>query len=60
LLCTRGQIDGESITLMSIRRGQAELLVGRYGGIATGGAHEWQWRCDGPAAVSIIANIQQA
>jgi hypothetical protein len=58
ILRTHGRIDGESITLTSIKRGQAELLVGRYGGVATGGAHDWQWRCEGQKAASIIANIR--
>lgn len=60
ILRTHGQIDGDSIALTDIKRGQAELLTGRYGGIATGGAHEWQWRCEGQQAALIIASIQQA
>lgn len=60
LIKTSGNVMDHAITLEGIKRGQAELIVGRYGGTAEGGRYDdWQWRCDGPQAERIIAAIQQ-
>lgn len=58
ILKDKGRIEGGAITLEGIKKGQAELIVGRYGGIATGGRHaDWRWRCEGRWAEHIIASI---
>jgi hypothetical protein len=59
LIKTKGYIDEGAILLDGIKRGQAELIVGRYGGVAEGGRpDEWRWRCAGKQAAAVIEAIR--
>lgn len=61
LIATNGRADQQEIALTGIKRGQAEMLVHRYGGSAEGVEYSaWQWRCEGRDAERIAAALASA
>jgi hypothetical protein len=59
LFSHHGEISGHAITFRRIKRGQASMLMERYGGYGDGSSHDdWQWRCEGSQAARISAAVQ--